>query len=367
MASEKGDLKLIQFILDHMESNSSWTDHQNQNGKTPIHIAAMNGHSEVVKLLAIYTDHDAKNNVIQGNAGWTPIQLAAMNGCTEVVKVLANLSKEPNAPQYGGWTPIQLAAENGHTEVVKILAAQCKIPNAPGHGGWTPIQLASENGHTDVVKVLVNFTENPNAPGGNDGRSPIRLAVENGHSEVVKILLACKDILNTIDFTQTISPLHISSSSHLNNGHSDVVKALVTSPPPMPKNRQFGDMAPAMLPYNHRQTFAAKRRSYTPMVRRRNALAPMNSDFSSPEKSKISFKTTTSQLTFDPHSPPCTIGLTKRIHKIPIKSEKSNLTSSDRSSPTNHHGSQYTPYSSNLYSVSKRSRQYERSNLRSAA
>ena len=370
MASEKGDLKLIQFILDHMESNSSWNDHQNQNGKTPIHIAAMNGHSEVVKLLAIYTDHDAKNNVIQGNAGWTPMQLAAMNGCTEVVKVLANLSKEPNAPQYGGWTPIQLAAENGHTEVVKILAAQCKIPNAPGHGGWTPIQLASENGHTDVVKVLVNFTENPNAPGGNDGRSPIRLAVENGHSEVVKILLACKDILNTIDFTQTISPLHTTTSSsslqHLkrireidftDNNHSDAVKlALVTGSPQ------------TMLPVSYRQNFAAKRRSYTPMVRRRNALAPMNSDFSvSPEKSKISFKTTTSQLTFDPHSPPCTIGLTKRIHKIPIKSEKSNLTSSDRSSPTNHHGGQYTPYSSNLYSVSKRSRQYERSNLRSAA
>ena len=107
------------------------------------------------------------------------------------------------------------------------------------------------------------------------------------------------------------------------------------------------------------------------MVRRRNAMAPMNSDFSvSPEKSKISFKTTTSQLTFDPHSPPCTIGLTKiRIHKIPIKSEKSTSSSSERSSPTNNNnhggGGQYTPYSSNLYSVSKRSRQY--ASCRSAA
>ena len=374
MASEKGDLKLVQFILDQ-ELESSWGQNNHQNGKTPIHIAAMNGHSEVVKVLAVNDTDVQLADILQGiNVnGWTPIQLAAMNGCTEVVKVLASLSKEPNSPQYGGWTPLQLAAENGHTKVVKILAAQCKIPNAPGHGGWTPIQLAAENGHTDVVKVLINFTENPNAPGISDGRSPLRLAVSNGHSEVVKILLACKDVLNTIDFTQTISPLHTTTSSsslqHLKrireidfteNNHSDAVKlALVTGSPQ------------TMLPVSYRQNFAAKRRSYTPMVRRRNALAPMNSDFSvSPEKSKISFKTTTSQLTFDPHSPPCTIGLTKiRIHKIPIKSEKSTSSSSERSSPTNNNnhvgGGQYTPYSSNLYSVSKRSRQY--ASCRSAA
>ena len=374
MASEKGDLKLVQFILDQ-ELESSWGQNNHQNGKTPIHIAAMNGHSEVVKVLAVNDTDVQLADILQGiNVnGWTPIQLAAMNGCTEVVKVLASLSKEPNSPQYGGWTPLQLAAENGHTKVVKILAAQCKIPNAPGHGGWTPIQLAAENGHTDVVKVLINFTENPNAPGISDGRSPLRLAVSNGHSEVVKILLACKDVLNTIDFTQTISPLHTTTSSsslqHLKrireidfteNNHSDAVKlALVTGSPQ------------TMLPVSYRQNFAAKRRSYTPMVRRRNAMAPMNSDFSvSAEKSKISFKTTTSQLTFDPHSPPCTIGLTKiRIHKIPIKSEKSTSSSSERSSPTNNNnhggGGQYTPYSSNLYSVSKRSRQY--ASCRSAA
>ena len=335
MASEAGDLKLIQFILDHMDSSIG----QNQNGKTPIHIAAMNGHSEVVKALAAYTDTPNA----QGHAGWTPIQLAAMNGCAEVVKVLAAFTKNPNAPQYGGWTPIQLAAENGHTEVVKVLASLIEAPNAPGQNGWTPIQLAAEKGHIEVIKALAAYTDAPNAP-GNDGRTPIRLAVENGHTEVVKILMAYSDtpIISTKD--RTCSSLNPSVLS----GHSDIVKALVAGPMP---------------PY--RQSYA-KRRSYTPCARRRNALMPISPE-QSPEKCKISFKKTTSQVTYDPQSPPCTIGLTKKVHKIPIKSEKSESTS-DRS-PTGH--AHYTPYSNKIHSCKRahhhhRTRQYDRSTFRSA-
>ena len=54
--------------------------------------------------------------------GWTPIHRAAMNGHTEVVKILAPLTDNPNAPNDYGWTPIHGAAWNGHTEIVKILA-----------------------------------------------------------------------------------------------------------------------------------------------------------------------------------------------------------------------------------------------------
>ena len=54
--------------------------------------------------------------------GITPIYIAAYNGHTEIVKILATLTDNPNAPDEYGFTPIHCAARNGCTEIVKILA-----------------------------------------------------------------------------------------------------------------------------------------------------------------------------------------------------------------------------------------------------
>ena len=54
----------------HFGDNTGWT---------PIHIAAMNGHLEVVRLLITST----YNPPIQDSIGWTPIHIAAMSGNLE--------------------------------------------------------------------------------------------------------------------------------------------------------------------------------------------------------------------------------------------------------------------------------------------
>ena len=54
--------------------------------------------------------------------GETPIHIAAMRGHTEIVKILAPLTDNPNAPNNFGETPIQMANQNGHTEIVKFLS-----------------------------------------------------------------------------------------------------------------------------------------------------------------------------------------------------------------------------------------------------
>ena len=50
----------------------------------------------------------------------TPIHHAAQNGHTEMVKILAPLTENPNALDGFGLTPIHHAASYGHTEIVKI-------------------------------------------------------------------------------------------------------------------------------------------------------------------------------------------------------------------------------------------------------
>jgi len=62
--------------------NASCTD----DGVTPLHTAAHEGHTEVVKLLL---EKNADVNVgCAYDSGLTPLHLAAFNGYTEVVKLL---------------------------------------------------------------------------------------------------------------------------------------------------------------------------------------------------------------------------------------------------------------------------------------
>ena len=54
--------------------------------------------------------------------GDTPIHHAALEGHTEIIKILAPLTDNPNVPNKTGVTPIYIAAHEGHTDIVKILA-----------------------------------------------------------------------------------------------------------------------------------------------------------------------------------------------------------------------------------------------------
>ena len=99
-----------------------------------------------------------------GNDAMTPIHWAAINGHTEIIKSLVPLTENPNVPNFNGETPIHWAVYNGHTEIVKILVPFTDNPNAPNNNGETPIHYAASNGHTKIVKILVPLTDNPNAP-----------------------------------------------------------------------------------------------------------------------------------------------------------------------------------------------------------
>ena len=138
---------------------------------------------ELVKILAPLTNTP---NTPTGLHGLTPIHGAAIIGHTEIVKILAPLTDNPNASDVVGKTPIYFAACHGHTEIVKILAPLIDNPNAPDVGGWTPIYLAALKGHTEIVKILAPLTENPNAP-NKEGKTPLDMAESRGHNEIVQI------------------------------------------------------------------------------------------------------------------------------------------------------------------------------------
>ena len=63
--------------------------------------------------------------------GLTPIHVAALHGKLEVIKILAPLTDNPNSRDELGETPMDCAVRAGHSEVVKFLKTFQKSAKRP--------------------------------------------------------------------------------------------------------------------------------------------------------------------------------------------------------------------------------------------
>ena len=154
---------------------------------TPIHLAAWYGLTQSVERLKDKYDSPIDN--IETLNGRNPIHFAAMNGHLEIVKVLAKFADVPNAPDDNGTTPINYAAMDGNLEIVEFLTKLTDYPNAPNNYGNTPIHYAAWDGNLEIVEFLSKFTDDPNEP-DNSGLTleAMKIAKYRGHTQIVKYL-----------------------------------------------------------------------------------------------------------------------------------------------------------------------------------
>ncbi|XP_043080773.1 ankyrin repeat and SAM domain-containing protein 1A-like isoform X2 [Puntigrus tetrazona] len=178
-------------------------------GYTPLHHAALNGHSEVVEVLL---RNEALTNIAD-NKGCYPLHLAAWKGDQRIVKLLIHqgpshpkLNEQSaldhtefkrcgpfdpyiNAKNNDNETPLHCAAQYGHTQVVQLLLEELTDPTMRNNKFETPLDLAALYGRLEVVKLLLSA--HPNLLSSNTKKhTPLHLASRNGHLPVVEVLLA---------------------------------------------------------------------------------------------------------------------------------------------------------------------------------
>ncbi|MDP2897204.1 MAG: ankyrin repeat domain-containing protein [bacterium] len=165
-------------------------------GDVQILLSAAKGQKDAVQRLL-----DSGANVFATDAlGRTPLHLAAQNGHREVANMLISAASSPPLPEPDETPSSQEPAKktgglfdfaDEYLESLsfdKFVERTSAYLNLGDHGGQTALHLAAAKGRYDVVDLLVGFGANVNAA-GNDGRTPLHVAAAAGDDAVVALLL----------------------------------------------------------------------------------------------------------------------------------------------------------------------------------
>ncbi|MGP8200312.1 MAG: ankyrin repeat domain-containing protein [Limisphaerales bacterium] len=214
-----GDLERIRTLL---KDNPGLVFSKDNDGWTPLHFAAANGHMEVVELLLA---NKAEVNAEASN-GWTPLRLATLRGHKDIAELLrkygsqdtvttvATSTDAPATTTATTDTTIHDAAKNGDLEKVKgLLKANPDLVSSKDDDGMTALHLAAMKGHKDVVELLLTNKADVNAK-NNYGATPLKLVELSGRDDVEKLLHehAVPTKSTTVDLLTAVSVLVQQSS-----------------------------------------------------------------------------------------------------------------------------------------------------------
>ena len=199
-AANIGDIRSLQHLYDD-NADLSKGDYDN---RTPMHLAAAEGHLEVVRFLL--------DNEISANHhdrwGGTPLDDAELGNHTDVIELLKQHGAEPGNSQHDDSESIatEQAAQYGDTDaVVELLwaAAENDIDNlrrclakgipasAADYDGRTALHLAASDGQVDAVKYLLAH-DHPILVRDRWNATPLDDARRENRDDVVELLAAAE-------------------------------------------------------------------------------------------------------------------------------------------------------------------------------
>jgi ankyrin repeat protein len=150
-----------------------------------------------------------------------PLHVAAENGHHEIIRLLLQANAEIDGRSSGGDTALCIAASNGHhLAVAELLKAGANIELADGWGK-TPLSLAAKNRFVPVVVQLVAAGASINHV-DTFGDTPLILAAGRGQAQIIAQLLKAKA---EVDISNSRGCTALSEAAAM--GFSTIVKRLI--------------------------------------------------------------------------------------------------------------------------------------------
>lgn len=181
VAVARGSVEIVTLLIE-AGANVDAEGVGSQRKAHPLHIAArVNGGAVASLLLERGAKVDSRDQ-----EGRTPLTIAASNGQTEIAELLLKAGADPLAEELNYHdTPIYFAAMNGHLDVVKLIVSKGVSVNYRNtHTGETPLWVAAMDNRLDVAAFLLSNGADPNIA-DKRGDTPIKVS----HDPKVKDLL----------------------------------------------------------------------------------------------------------------------------------------------------------------------------------
>ena len=188
-----------------------------KDGRTALHMAAENGHENVVQHLLTY---DAEANARSAD-GRTPLQFALDCGNESIIQLLFHGGADVNDNFASGETPLSVAVGNRWASLVQRLLREKADPNRCLPDGRTSLHIATQIGSDiGIVEMLCDY--GPDLKLRDKGSwTALHYAAHHGHTQAVRMLM--KDKVNIDIFKEAgWTPLHAA----LEQQHTDIVKLL---------------------------------------------------------------------------------------------------------------------------------------------
>ncbi len=184
-AAERGDQRMVAFLLKNAHLGIH-IDAPSTLGETAAHLAAENGHVEILSSLQ---QHGAKMN-LRDQKGNLPAHFAARGGRSAVIDFL-NLGASPSLVAHNNLrdTPAHMVNAERGAEVIARLAFYKGLGavTAENSDGNHPLHLAAISGDDKVVEALLKAGVAPDTP-SRDGATAWIAAKQEGHQDVLLVL-----------------------------------------------------------------------------------------------------------------------------------------------------------------------------------